>query len=71
MEIDQEVGRRQRGDQTGTRPEPSPPSPGENLDDVAAGTTEYAANSEAADGGPGYVEGEDLPTQGRDDAPQG
>lgn len=43
----------------------------ENQDEVTAGTTEYAANSEAADGGPGYVEGEDLPTQGRDDAPQG
>lgn len=60
MEVDQEGSRREPGDQN------------ENLDDeVTAGTTEYAANSEAADGGSGYVEGEDLPTEGRDDAPQG
>lgn len=35
------------------------------------GTTEYGANAEAPEGGQGYVKGADLPTEGRDDAPQG
>jgi hypothetical protein len=43
----------------------------ESSADVDAPTTEYGANAEAGGPDAGYVEGEELPTEGRDDAPQG
>jgi hypothetical protein len=70
MEVDQEGARRKRDGQNETHSEKIPDEGGQKSGPTA-GTTEYAANSEPGTGGSGYVEGEDLPTEGRDDAPQG